>query len=158
MTPDMSPERWAQQARGDGCPFCAPRPDDNAFWSKVRSFSVSTLYLHKSQTYRGYSLLIFDPRHEIRPSGLTPAEWQAWCGDLHRAQAAIERVVAPDLVNVAALGNRICHLHWHIIPRFRDDPRWGAPIWTTDEKEMPDLRLSTEAHLALVDLIRAQCE
>jgi diadenosine tetraphosphate (Ap4A) HIT family hydrolase len=21
------------------------------------------------------------------------------------------------------------HLHWHIIPRYQTDPRWGGPTW-----------------------------
>ena len=27
------------------------------------------------------------------------------------------------------LGNVVPHLHWHVIPRFRGDPRFPNPIW-----------------------------
>ena len=30
---------------------------------------------------------------------------------------------------MASLGNVVPHLHWHVVPRYRADPRWGAPIW-----------------------------
>jgi diadenosine tetraphosphate (Ap4A) HIT family hydrolase len=60
-------------------------------------------------------------------------------------------------MNVAALGNQICHLHWHIIPRYQADPRWGAPIWTTQESEMQIVELRESEHQELVRCIRAEC-
>jgi diadenosine tetraphosphate (Ap4A) HIT family hydrolase len=32
-------------------------------------------------------------------------------------------------VNLAALGNQVPHLHWHIIPRFADDAHFPDPVW-----------------------------
>jgi diadenosine tetraphosphate (Ap4A) HIT family hydrolase len=32
-------------------------------------------------------------------------------------------------VNLASLGNITPHLHWHVIPRFADDPHFPNPIW-----------------------------
>jgi diadenosine tetraphosphate (Ap4A) HIT family hydrolase len=47
---------------------------------------------------------------------------QAW---LMRLVARVERIVrevmTPDKVNLAAFGNMVPHLHWHIIPRYRWD-------------------------------------
>lgn len=152
----MKKERWEELAMGIGCPFCAPRSEENDFWAKVASLAVSTLYLHKIQTYRGYSVLIFDLRHATRPSQLSADEWRAWCQDLYLAQGAIEAVVQPDHLNVASLGNQISHLHWHIIPRYESDARWGAPIWMTTEAEMEKVRLSPHEHAKLVRAIRAK--
>ena len=87
----MKKERWEELALGIACPFCAPRSDENDFWAKVASLAVSTLYLDKIQTYRGYTVLIFDPRHATRPNQVSADEWQAWCQDLYLAQRAIER-------------------------------------------------------------------
>jgi diadenosine tetraphosphate (Ap4A) HIT family hydrolase len=62
--------------------------------------------------------------------------------------------VQPDHINVAALGNVIPHLHWHVIPRYRDDPRWGAPIWPTNLADMPDARLTGTDRASLLQQIR----
>lgn len=43
--------------------------------------------------------------------------------------AAMEQVLAPDKLNVAALGNVVSQLHVHHVARFRDDAAWPAPIW-----------------------------
>lgn len=79
------------------------------------------------------------------------------CDDLLRSQIAIERVTHPEHMNIAMLGNQMPHLHWHIIPRYEGDARWGGPIWMTREEDMEDIRLPDEDHRKLVEAIRAEC-
>ena len=153
----MSAISWNDRKSGKVCPFCGARPDESDAWSKVIKLSVSSLYLQKIQTYRGYGVLVFDPRHATRLTDLSPQEWQALGNDIYVAQRAIERIAKPDHVNVATLGNIVPHLHWHIIPRFEGDSRWGAPIWTTNEGEMEVVRLPDAEHRGLVEAIRSEC-
>ena len=50
-----------------------------------------------------------------------------------RVVCAVERAqreaLAPDKVNLASLGNVVAHLHWHVIPRWRDDRHFPQPVW-----------------------------
>ena len=50
-----------------------------------------------------------------------------------RVVAGVEKglrdLLAPDKVNLASLGNLVPHLHWHVIPRFTDDPHFPEPVW-----------------------------
>jgi len=148
--------QWEKQLSGENCPFCLPREDENEHWSKVQKLEVSTLYLHKIQGYKGYCLLVFDLRHAARPSQLSSNEWGSFCNDLWRSECAVERVSRPDHMNVAALGNQMAHLHWHIIPRYEHDPRWGAPIWTNTEEEMASFTLAAAEFNSLIDKIRSE--
>jgi len=147
-------EAWEQLAAGVGCPFDGDRPASNEHWDKVASLSISTLYLHKVQTYRGYSLLVYDGAHASRLDQLSQGAAAAFMSDLHRAQAAIVSVLEPDHVNVELLGNAVPHLHWHIIPRYRGDPRWGQPIWMTDEPSMPRAFLPESIRTTLIASLR----
>ena len=128
------------------CPLCVPRGEDNEHWRKVKTLSVSTLYLHKIQTYKGYSVLVFDLGHQTKLSELSVDELSRFCNDLQIAQVAIENAVKCDHVNIASLGNEVDHLHWHIIPRFKNDGRWGKPIWMTSTSEMEIEYLSSEMY------------
>jgi diadenosine tetraphosphate (Ap4A) HIT family hydrolase len=150
----MSAAQWDQWAQGAGCPFDAPRAPSNDHWDIVTPLTVSTLYLSKNQTYRGHSVLILDLRHVVRPDELSPREWAMFCADLHRAESAIMQVLCPDHINVAVLGNVVPHLHWLIVPRYRGDPRWGAPVWTTTLAEMADTRLSADEQAGLIRKLR----
>jgi len=46
-------------------------------------------------------------------------------------------LLKPDKINLAAFGNMVPHLHWHIIPRWHDDAHFPQPVWAalpaTDE-------------------------
>ena len=140
-------------AEGVACPLCKPRPASNHEWDFVAALGASSLYLNRNQTYRGHCLLIFDPRHAARPDELSEPEWASFCADLFRAQGAIMRTVHADHINIEALGNVVPHLHWHIVPRYRNDPRWGAPIWAAAEL-MRNTSLGEDGQSALIEELR----
>lgn len=53
---------------------------------------------------------------------------------------AVERVLVdrlkPTKINLAALGNMVPHLHWHVIARFDWDSHFPQPIWGTRQREV----------------------
>ena len=151
----MDRTAWDNSVNGDGCVLCAPRPESNDHWDLIAPLSISSLYLAKNQTYRGQCQLTFDPRHAARLDQLTPDEYAAFAGDLLLAQRAVTSATNPDHMNVESLGNVVPHLHWHIIPRYIDDARWGTPIWTTPLSAMPDHRLGAAERANLIGTIRA---
>ena len=55
-----------------------------------------------------------------------------------RVVAGVEKglrdLLAPDKVNLASLGNLVPHLHWHVIPRYRDDSHFPEPIWAAPQR------------------------
>ncbi len=154
----MADHTWESLAHGLECSLCAPRPPATDHWDLVGSLSASSLYLGRNQTYRGHCQLIFDPRHVTRIDQLTAAEWTAMSADLFRAHAAIVETLQPDHVNVESLGNVQPHLHWHIVPRYQDDPRWGAPIWLTSLVDMATTTIAAAERDALLRELRRALE
>lgn len=41
----------------------------------------------------------------------------------------LRRELAPTKLNLAALGNVVPHLHWHVVARFAWDSHFPQPIW-----------------------------
>ncbi len=150
----MDKERWESLVRGVDCPLDAPRATSNEHWDFVAALSVSSFYLAKNQTYRGQCLLIFDLRHAARPDQLSAQEWQAFCADLFLAQGAVVLTVRPDHINMESLGNVVPHLHWHIVPRYVNDRRWGAPIWLTSTADMVETRLNEHEREKLISKLQ----
>lgn len=100
--------------------------EDLIFIAQLR---VSTLFLFRDQRFRGYCILSFDPWDATQLEALSDSEYSDFCQDLRTSAQGIRRALQPDHMNYELLGNSNPHLHWHIIPRYKDDPRWGAPIW-----------------------------
>jgi diadenosine tetraphosphate (Ap4A) HIT family hydrolase len=47
---------------------------------------------------------------------------------------AMETLLRPDKLNVAALGNVVAQLHVHVIARYADDANWPQPVWGRGER------------------------
>lgn len=78
-------------------------------------------------------------------SRLMQAVWQV--------EAAVREAMQPDKVNVASLGNMTPHVHWHVIPRYREDLHFPAPIWAQTQRWPVPADL--EARRALLPALRA---
>ncbi|MBS3934706.1 MAG: HIT family protein [Sulfuritalea sp.] len=76
-------------------------------------------------------------RHAAELSDLSAAERRHLLDVVHAVECAVRATMRPDKVNLASLGNVVPHLHWHVIPRWRDDSHFPAPIWATPRRPAP---------------------
>jgi diadenosine tetraphosphate (Ap4A) HIT family hydrolase len=68
---------------------------------------------------------------------------QAWLMRLvARVERAVRETMLPDKVNLAAFGNMVPHLHWHIIPRYRWDTHFPEAVWAAPQREPDAARLA----------------
>ena len=49
-------------------------------------------------------------------------------------ESVVREQLTPAKINLASLGNLVPHLHWHVIPRFADDPHFPQPIWANPQR------------------------
>jgi diadenosine tetraphosphate (Ap4A) HIT family hydrolase len=55
-------------------------------------------------------------------------------GEIDRVARALDALLHPDKLNIAALGNVVAQLHVHVIARFAHDAAWPAPVWGRGER------------------------
>ena len=60
-------------------------------------------------------------------------------------------------INLAALGNMVPHLHWHVIARFKWDSHFPAPIWSTPQRS-PDVEKLAQVASDCVNINRLIAE
>ena len=75
-------------------------------------------------------------------------------------EQALRQHLAPAKVNLAALGNMVPHLHWHVIARFEWDSHFPSPVWAAAQRTSPaDQEAAVQALLpALESALRARLD
>ena len=84
--------------------------------------------------YAGFCRVILN-RHIREMSELSAAERRRVMDAVFVTEEALRRLMQPHKINLASLGNLVPHVHWHIVPRFADDPHFPSPIWGTRVRE-----------------------
>ena len=67
-------------------------------------------------------------------SGLSPAERSDCMEAVAHVEQALREALQPAKINLAALGNMVPHLHWHVIARFGWDSHFPAPVWAPAQR------------------------
>ena len=57
---------------------------------------------------------------------LTDEERNAFFADVNHVANAIHKAFAPDKVNYGAYGDTGHHLHFHLVPKYKDEFEWGG--------------------------------
>ncbi len=79
------------------------------------------------------------------------AQRETLFNEIAAASQALERVISPHKINVAALGNQVPQLHIHVIARNTDDAAWPNPVWGSGAAEP----YGNAAREALLDQLNA---
>jgi len=85
------------------------------------------------EAFPGFCRVIWQ-RHVAEMSDLSADEARHAMDIVLATERAVRRVVRPDKINLASLGNVVAHLHWHVIPRWTDDSHFPAPIWAAAKR------------------------
>jgi diadenosine tetraphosphate (Ap4A) HIT family hydrolase len=99
--------------------------------------------------YPGFCRVILG-RHAAEMADLSPAEQERLMAVVFAVEAAVRETMRAEKMNLASLGNMTPHVHWHVIPRFRDDRHFPTPIWGTPKRDaaVPAERVARAAGLA----------
>jgi diadenosine tetraphosphate (Ap4A) HIT family hydrolase len=126
------------------------RGPEGGVFRKVLDLPASVAILGHDQFYRGYTVVIART-HATELYHLGDGERAQFLDDMVRVARAIDRAFAPRKMNYECLGNTVAHLHWHLFPRYTDDPNPLRPIW---EHAHPPGKLDDGESAAVIAEIR----
>ena len=118
----------------------------------VAELSESYVTLADEQAYRGYCILYLKDHQEDLAGLSFERQGRLW-DDVARVAHGLQRTLTPERINYACLGNMLRHVHWHVTPRYPDDPEPQHPIWVRPLAERR-VALSAAERQALVKQIR----
>jgi diadenosine tetraphosphate (Ap4A) HIT family hydrolase len=83
--------------------------------------------------YPGFVRVILR-RHATEMADLSAGERGALMEVVFAVEEAVRETMKADKMNLASLGNQTPHVHWHVVPRFRDDRHFPNPIWAAPRR------------------------
>ena len=114
-----------------------PVPEGVLIWADQQLSVVAV----DDAEYPGFTRVVWHA-HVKEMTDLAPAQRTRVMDVVWAVEAAQRAVLAPEKVNLASFGNMTPHVHWHVIPRYRDDAHFPNPTWA------PSQRASAPAALA----------
>jgi diadenosine tetraphosphate (Ap4A) HIT family hydrolase len=111
------------------CEFCSA-PGGPVLWQN----EVCRVVRVDEPDYPGFVRVILN-RHAREMSDLEAAERETLMRVVFEVEAAVRECMGADKMNIASLGNMTPHVHWHVVPRFRDDRHFPTPIWSAPQRE-----------------------
>jgi len=97
----------------------------------VKELKSGYVVMADYQFYKGYTLFLSKSHarelHELK-------DREIFLNEMAIVSEAVYKVFKPNKLNYELLGNTDFHLHWHIIPRYLDDPNPKLPIWVINKR------------------------
>jgi len=118
----------------DECEICgllprmtAPAAAGNPYF--IAEMETGFAVLGWNQTYPGYTLFLsktcVPELHD-----LPPERRSRFLEEMALVAEAVFRAFSPRKLNYELLGNSVAHVHWHLFPRYADDPNPQWPVWS----------------------------
>jgi len=98
----------------------------------IKEFETGYAVLGDLQFFKGYCLLLCK-LHKKELHELDKKFRMKFLKEMVVLAEAIYKAFKPKKLNYELLGNNDEHLHWHIFPRYSNDPNPKTPIWCIDK-------------------------
>jgi diadenosine tetraphosphate (Ap4A) HIT family hydrolase len=132
------------------CPFCNIDKTINNN-THILDLDYGSLFLNYNQSYLGRCLYIPN-NHFSSLDEISEDAFINFSKEVNFLAKNIQKLFNADLINIAMLGNKVNHIHWHLIPRYEGDENWGTAPWPMHEKnlsssEIDDIRKKIKSML-----------
>ncbi|MCM8595290.1 HIT family protein [Accumulibacter sp.] len=112
----------------EDCELCRS-PGGEVVWESA----LCRVVMVSDPDYPGFCRVILN-RHLREMTDLSAAERVQLMQVLFAVETAVRVLYQPDKINLASLGNMTPHVHWHLIPRWRDDRHFPNPVWAAPQR------------------------
>ena len=119
----------------------------------ICDLSVSSLILFKEQSHPGRCIVAYKD-HVSEIVNISDDERNAFFSDVNRAAKAIHAAFHPDKINYGAYGDTGCHLHVHLVPKYKDGFEWGGVFAMNPDRT----KLSQDEYVDMIAKIKANLD
>jgi diadenosine tetraphosphate (Ap4A) HIT family hydrolase len=129
------------------CELCGS-PGGELVWEDALCRVVSVA----DPDYPGFCRVILN-RHLREMTDLPQDERMQVMYVVFAVETALRRLYQPEKINLASFGNMTPHVHWHLVPRWRNDRHFPNPVWGTAQRVNTPQRSAVDARLLRSEIV-----
>lgn len=149
MKENLLKEKGEKDMADNNCAYCMEGELVAKFGIKICELNASKVYLFKEQSHKG-RVIVASKFHVSEMIELSEEQRNAFFADVNHVAEAIHKAFSPDKVNYGAYGDTGHHLHFHLVPKYKDEFEWGG-TFAMDPKQKT---LTDEEYAALIDALK----
>ena len=112
--------------KDQNCGYCTKKTELlDPFGIYICDLDASVVVLFKEQSHPGRCIVAYK-EHKSEMVELTDEERNAFFADLNRVAKAIHAIFHPDKINYGAYGDSSGHMHFHLVPKYKDQFEWNG--------------------------------
>ena len=132
------------------CLYCTNNETLHNLMIEIAHLGVSRAFLFKEQTYHGRCLVAYDG-HVNDLNELSDEQRNAFMADVVRMTRAMQKVFNPEKINYGAYSDKLCHLHFHLAPKYVGGPDYGGVFQMNPGK----VYLSDDEYADMIEKLKA---
>ena len=137
----------------ENCSYCAEGTLLDAFGIKICELPMSKVILFKEQSHKG-RCIVACKKHVDDISDLRKEDRAQFMEDVSHVASVIHELFKPDKINFGAYGDTMHHLHFHLVPKYKDGFEWGGVFAMNPQKTL----LKEEEYEELIRMIREKLQ
>ena len=111
--------------KDQNCAYCMKNELLDKFGYLAFETNCSLVIVFKDQSHKG-RMIVAHKNHISEIQYLNDEERNEYLADVAKVAKAIQKVHNPDKINYGAYGDTGCHLHFHLVPKYKDGFEWGS--------------------------------
>ena len=111
--------------KDQNCAYCVEGELLDAFGIKICELESSKVYLFKEQSHLG-RVIVAQKKHVSELVELSQEELHLYFDEVAKVANVLHKLFQPEKVNYGAYGDTGHHLHFHLVPKYKDGYEWGG--------------------------------
>ena len=107
------------------CAYCVEGELLAKFGIKICELESSKVYLFKEQSHLG-RVIVAHKKHVSELVELSQEELHLYFDEVAKVANVLHKLFQPEKVNYGAYGDTGHHLHFHLVPKYKDGYEWGG--------------------------------
>lgn len=111
--------------KDQNCAYCVEGELLDAFGIKICELESSKVYLFKEQSHLG-RVIVAHKKHVSELVELSQEDLHLYFDEVAKVANVLHKLFQPEKVNYGAYGDTGHHLHFHLVPKYKDGYEWGG--------------------------------